>query len=123
MDHAGFLRTAEVVGDEAEAFPRRILLVGRIERDDDRRAQPLVHRNHQMLGDGVAGERYPLFGDAPKNDPRIGGRVDLRQVENARRKGNGRSHRRLKKRLLGGEVPQDGRRRDMQLGGDVGQRG
>jgi hypothetical protein len=68
------------------------------------------------------GNRFP--GQAAENDPRIRSGVRSRQFENELRRGDARSpHRLCEERLLGGGVTEQCGGRDLQLPGDIGERG
>jgi hypothetical protein len=123
VDDACVVRAAEVVRDDLQAAPRRTVLTARVERHHEGRVRALVHAEHDVLDDRLARERNPLFRYMPKDDARIRRRVDCFEVDNARRQFDTAAHGRVEQRLLRLEVPEHRRRRDAEVGGDVGERG
>lgn len=122
LNDTGFFRAPEIARHDFETTPRRTVFSARIERNDERRIRACVHTDHEMLDDRRARERHPLFRDAPKDDTRVRRGIDGLQVDDALRQRDVRVHRRFEQRLLGVEVPQDRRRGDPKLAGDVRQR-
>ena len=121
-DHSGLTRAVEVAGDELQAAFRRTVFLARIERHDERGVRLLMHRDDEVLHDRRAREREPFLRDASQHDTRVCGRIHIRKVDEARGQLNARTHGRVEESLLGVEVPQHGRRSDLQLPGDVRER-
>ncbi len=84
-----------------------------------------MHVDGDVLGHDVLGEGDELLGDPAQDLAGVGlGRVDVRQLEQERRRrGNGVLHGREEESLLGLEMPEDGGGRHAEDGGNVGQRG
>jgi hypothetical protein len=117
---AGRGGAGEVVRDDRDAAAGRA--VGRVgvERHDER-PRPPVHVDDDVLGDALLGERHEPLREAAQH----GARVVLRGVhtlELGDERWNAPTHRGEEERLLRAEVPEDGRRRDAELAGDVGER-
>ncbi len=69
--HTGGRRAAEVVRDDLQATPRRIVRL-RVERKEKRGAACVcMHRDDEARLQHFLDERHKLFGNAPKNDQRI----------------------------------------------------
>jgi hypothetical protein len=82
-----------------------------------------VHLHGDGGAEDVHEERDDLFCEFSQRDTRVGLRVELRQRGDELRDGDAaRAHGGAEERLLGVEVAEDGRRRDVQRFGDVGQR-
>lgn len=123
-DDAGLGGAAEVRLDDADAAARRAVVAGRIERRDEQRAlRARVHVDDDVLGDDAAGERDELLGDPAQHDARVFRPVDGRQLHDERRRLDAAVHRLGEERAFRRDVAQDSGRRDVQLAGDVGQRG
>lgn len=114
-DDAGRCGAAEIVLDDHQPAPRRAALVARQE--------PRVHEHGHVLGQDVLGERDELLGDAAQHDAGIGGGIDLGQLHDERRRLDRQVHGLGEEGLLRRHVPQHGGRRDVELAGDVGERG
>ena len=120
-DHARFDGAGEVVGEDADGHARRDLFVLRIERDDERGR---VHLHRDRGTDHGAEERDHAAGELAEDDAWIGGRVErLHRDEEVGRRDAAVAHRGPEELLLGVEVAEDGRGRDVERGCDLGQRG
>jgi len=117
--HACLGGAAEVIGDDLQSAPRRIVCLG-VERQHDGRR---VHGDDNSRGQHLLDEWDELLRDAPQHDARIGFRVDVRKLEDAVRRieQHAALHRQTEQRLLRVNVAQDRGRRDLQLAGDVGE--
>jgi hypothetical protein len=116
------MRSTEVAGNDLQPASRRTVIVARVERDDERRIGPLVHAQHEVLNDRRAGERHPFFRDTSQDNARIGSGVDMVEVGDARGQLNVAVHRKIEQGLLGIEMTQNRRGRDVQLSRDIGER-
>ncbi|HJW95381.1 MAG TPA: hypothetical protein VJ901_17315, partial [Thermoanaerobaculia bacterium] len=100
--HACFGSAAEVVGDDFQSAPRRIVGLG-IERQHERRAvRRRVHGDDDPRREHFLDERHEAFGDVAQHDARIGFRIDVRQLEDAggRIEQHAALHRQTEQRLL-----------------------
>ena len=122
-DDAGRVRAAEVAGDVLQSAARRAVVVARIEGKHERRVAACVHRRHEVLRDGLARERHPLLGHLSEHDARVAGGIDVLEPANAFRQRDAPAHRCVEQRLLRLEVPEHRGRSDVQLRGDIGERG
>ena len=114
----------EVAADRSEHEPRRRLRGTSIERNDERRLpRGEMHLHRDRGADDRADERDELLGETSEHDPRIHRRIDARQLFDERRHADvARAHRGAEELLLRRHVPQNRRRRDAEIVGDVGQR-
>lgn len=120
-DGAGLHGPAEVIGEEAQHAAGGNFLAVRVERHDQRGG---VHLHGDGRADDGAEERDGAAGELPQHISRIGGGVDHGQGQGELRDGNGpRAHGGAEEGLLGVEVAEDGRGRDLERPGDVGQGG
>ena len=120
-DSARFHGPGEVIGEDADGPARRDLLVARVERQHERRG---VHLHGDGGADDAAEERDHAQGELAQDHAGIGRGIELGQGEDELRHGDGaRAHRNVEEGLLGIEVAKDGRGRDFQRRGDVGQGG
>lgn len=122
-DDAGLPGPPKVSRHDLQSPARGAVDAARVERHEERGVGLFVHAQHEVLPDRRPGERHPLLGDTAQDDPRIGRGVHVLQVGDAGRKLDVAVHGRVEQRLLGVEVAEDGRRGDVQLRGDVGERG
>ena len=119
-DRAGLHGAREVIGEHADHAARRHFLIPRIERHHERGG---VHLHGDRGADDVGEERDQAFRELGERDAGIGLGVELRQCEDEVGNGDGaRGHGSAEERLLGVEVPEDGRGGDVEGFGDVGQR-
>jgi hypothetical protein len=122
-DRAGIDGAAEVRLDDAQRAAGRGAVRLAIERQSDF-GRPLVHVNRDDRRDDARQKRHQLRGEVLQDDPRILGARELFQLEDARRQLDAAALHRLEEELLlRFDVAQQRRRRDLQLSGDVGQRG
>ncbi|HEX2121575.1 MAG TPA: hypothetical protein VHL59_08030 [Thermoanaerobaculia bacterium] len=124
-DRSGVHGAAEIVGEDAQPASRRRFGAAGVERHDDgglSRAE--VHLHGDGGADHVLHEWHDLLGEAAQDDPRIGRRVDGRQLFDAWRDGDlasaGGGGEEL---LLRFEMPQERGRRDADVLRHVGERG
>ena len=121
--HSRRLGTLEVVGDNLQAALRRSVAIARVEWKNDRRLGTRVHVDGKVLRERVLHERHELLRQAPKHDSRVFRRVRTGQLENEWGNLNPpRLHRRREQGLLGRKVTEDGGRRHVHFGRDVGER-
>lgn len=124
LDHARFDGALEVVGDDAQAAPRRTVVALWIEGDDQGGlARALVHGHGDARADDPAHEGDESLGEPAEHDARILGGVGLQQLEDAARWTDQLTlvHRRVEEVLLGLEVAEDRRWGDGEAPGDVGE--
>ena len=115
-------RPREIVGDDGDAAARRTVFRGGVERHDERTGA-LVHVHGDVLGNDFFHERHEALGDASQHDAGIAVGVHVLEIEDElRRRGDARAHRCAEEVLFRPGVAQDGRGRDPQLAGDVGER-
>ena len=118
-NRAGFHGAREVAGQECHRAARRNLFGARVEGDHDRRG---VHLHGDGGADDLAEEGQEAACELAEHFARIRFRIELRQRGDELRDGDrARGHRGAEQRLLGIEVAQDGRGRDVERFGDVGQ--
>jgi len=114
-DDAGRGGAAKVVLDDGDPAARRTVFA--------LRQSPRVHKDDDVLREDALRERDELFGDVAENLARIRcGRIDRRQLQDERRRRDGKMHRFREERALGAGVTQHRGRGDLQLCGDVGER-
>jgi hypothetical protein len=122
---AGRGGTAEVVLDDGQTASGRALAAAGIERHDERRGlRTAVHVDGDVLPDDALNEGDEALGDAAQDFARIGGSgIDGGELANEIRHVDGRSaaHGRREEGLLGVEMAQDSRGRDVELERDVSQ--
>ena len=83
-----------------------------------------MHINRDVCPDDLFDEGDELLGDASQDDTRIRPRVDFAQGEDEiGRRREAAPHREAEKLLFRVDMSQHGRRRDLQLRRDVGERG
>lgn len=83
-----------------------------------------MHVDREVLGDRAGDEGNELLGQPAQHDARVRGCVDVRELRHAARQLDVvRAHGRGEERLLGRHVAQHRGGGDVQLAGDVGQRG
>jgi hypothetical protein len=122
-DDAGFDGAAEVVGDDGQAAARRRVVVADVEGQDDRRLRAAVHVDGEVLGDGAGDEGDELLGQPTQDNARVLGAARGLQPDDARRQLDvPRAHGRGEEGLFRRDVAEDGGGRDLELGGDVGER-
>lgn len=81
-----------------------------------------MHVHNDVLPDHALRERNEVLGNPTENEPRIDAGVRRGQLFDERRHANiAAAHRFGKKVLFGVDVPEDGRRRDLQLASNIGQ--
>lgn len=118
-DRAGVHGPTEVVRGDAQAAARRCLLLMRVERNDE---GGRVHVHGDGRTDDGGHERDELLGEAAQDDARVGRGVDAGEVFDERRNGEGpRAHRRGEELLLARAVAEEGRGRDVERSGDLGE--
>jgi hypothetical protein len=120
-DDAGLHRTREVIGDDSQDPARRAVLRAGVKRHNEG-SRALVHVDGDVFGNDFFHERHKALGDAAQHDAWIARRIDVLEIEDElRRGGDAGAHRRAEEILLRARMPQNRRRRDVQLAGDVGQ--
>ena len=113
-DDAGPGGAAEVVLHDFDAAPRRALFVAR--------KHARVHEDGEVLAQDALRKRDELLGNVAKHDPRIRTGIDRRELHDEPRRLHRQMHRLGEQLLLRRDVTEDGRRSDLQLARDVGER-
>jgi hypothetical protein len=114
---AGFHRAREVVREQFHRAARRNLLGTRIEGNDHRGG---VHLHGDGGTDDLAEEREESSRELAQDCARIGFGIEFRQSgDELGDSDRARGHRGAEERLLGIEVAEDGRGRDIERSGDV----
>ena len=72
VDDARGFRAREISDENFLAAPRRTVFAARIERNDERRIAADVHRQHDVLRDGLARVRNPSLRELAQYDARVG---------------------------------------------------
>lgn len=120
-DRAGLHGAREVVREDLHGAARRDLFRARVERHDQRGG---VHLHRDGGEDDFAEEGEETAGELAEHVARVGFRIELGQRFHEFGQGDGaRAHGRAEELLLGIEVAEDGRGRDVERPGDVGQGG
>jgi len=122
--NAGVRGALKVIADGGQGPAGRTGLVPRIERQDDRRPGPLMHVESDVFADRPLQKGDGLLCQTAQNDPRIRRRISRGQLSDEFRRGHAvRAHRLLEEALLALVMPEQRRGGDLQLEGDVGERG
>lgn len=109
--------SAEVFGEDADRAVRGDLLVMGVEGDHEGRR---MHLHRDGRADDCAEERDHTPGEVAQDGARVRGRVEIRErCDELRHLDRARAHRGVEEGLLGLEVTEDGRGRDIQGAGDV----
>ena len=123
---AGVVCPGEIAGQELERATGGRVLLARIERQLERRANGvLAHGDDDARREDASDEWNDLLRDAAENDARVSARIDIGQFQNRHRGIDWFScrHRLGKERFLRTDVPQDRRRRHTNRGPDLSERG
>ena len=113
---------AEVPRHDRKGLAGRAVVGAGGERKHERRSRTIVEIDSDVLRDRVRREGNPFLREAPENSARIR-RVGGLEIEDALGQDDGAPHGLVEEGLLRFEVPEDRRRRDAELAGDVGECG